>query len=138
MAIPIRTEPLTEAGFRPFGEILDLPLFRPSETAFVETYAVGRFPFHLTKLFQRTETCEITPLTSTSYVVICAMDFGNAPGAISAFLATTYHSLRIKSGIWHHPPIPLYAAAEFSHTAHAALSKGSKHIDDTYILLDID
>jgi len=135
--IPIRTEPLTAAGFAPFGDVIELKdtpdkiinqglCGRHHDLARLEfdggRAGISLFDAEPRALPYRLEMMERHPLGSQAFIplnpapflVIVAEDAGGTPGAPRAFLTAPGQAINLLRNTWHGVLTPLSAPGLFA------------------------
>ncbi|MGX0977843.1 ureidoglycolate lyase [Roseovarius sp. MBR-51] len=133
----ITAEPLTEAGFAPFGDVLEV---RGPPDRLINQGLCGRFhdrarldfgdgraglslfdaaPRHLPYTLEMMErhpqgSQAFIPMTLTAFLVIVAPDAGGVPGTPRAFLTTPGQAINLHRGTWHGVLTPLSAPGLFA------------------------
>jgi ureidoglycolate lyase len=134
----LRPQPLTRAGFAPFGDVIALDGARRfpinagtterfHDLANVDTAADGGRPLiNLFRAQSRPLPLRLTlmerhplgsqafiPLAPRPYVVVVAPDDHGRPGALQAFVTQGWQGVNYARNVWHHPLLALHEVSDF-------------------------
>jgi ureidoglycolate lyase len=134
----LRVEPLTRAGFAPFGEVIELEGAQhfPINAGTTERYhdlaradvsdQGGRALINVFRAQPRHEPIEIRmmerhplgsqafiPLARTPYLVVVAPAGELDPAALRAFITQGWQGVNYAKGVWHHPLLALERVSDF-------------------------
>lgn len=137
-AKPLHVEPLSQAAFAPFGEVIEAATSadqfaingatsqRFHDLARLEPGADGRLivsifraqpralPFPVRMLERHPKASQaFMPLSGRPFLVVVAPPGLLAPGQIRAFLARGDQGVNFAPGTWHHPLLALEAVSDF-------------------------
>ena len=134
----IRTEPLTQANFAPFGDVLEASGapdkiinrglcgrwhdrarldFGPEGRAGISIFKAEprELPYTLDLVERHPEGSQaFLPMSETEWLVIVAPDEGGKPGRPRAFLAAPGQGINFHRGTWHGVLTPLHAPGLFA------------------------
>jgi ureidoglycolate lyase len=134
----IRTEPLTQAAFAPFGDVLEAsgPAdkiinrglcgrwhdrarldFGPEGRAGISIFKAEprELPYVLDLVERHPEGSQaFLPMSETEWLVIVAPDAGGTPGRPRAFVAAPGQGINFHRGTWHGVLTPLHAPGLFA------------------------
>jgi len=133
----IRTEPLTAAGFAPYGDVLDVSgepdklinqglcgryhdrakLVHDGGRAGISLFdAVPRsLPYQLAMMERHPLGSQaFLPLSADPFLVVVAPDDGGRPGRPVAFLSEPYMGVNYHANVWHGVLTPLSAHGRFA------------------------
>ena len=137
MSREIRTEPLTAAGFAPYGDVLDVSgepdklinqglcgryhdrakLVYDGGRAGISLFdAVPRsLPYQLAMMERHPLGSQaFLPLSADPFLVVVAPDDGGRPGRPVAFLSEPYVGVNYHANVWHGVLTPLSAPGRFA------------------------
>ena len=137
MSREIRTEPLTAAGFAPYGDVLDVSgepdklinqglcgryhdrakLVYDGGRAGISLFdAVPRsLPYQLAMMERHPLGSQaFLPLSADPFLVVVAPDDGGRPGRPVAFLSEPYMGVNYHANVWHGVLTPLSAPGRFA------------------------
>lgn len=133
----ITAEPLTEAAFAPFGDVLEV---RGPPDRLINQGLCGRFhdrarldfgdgraglslfdaeprrlPYRLEMMERHPDGSQaFVPMTMAAFLVIVAPDAGGVPGSPQAFLTAPGQAINLHRGTWHGVLTPLSAPGLFA------------------------
>ncbi len=134
----IATEPLTAAGFAPFGEVLEalgapdriinqglcgrfhdraVLDFGPDGKAGISVFLAQprALPYRLEMVERHPEGSQaFLPMSAHPFLVVVAPDAGGTPGAPRAFLTDGAQGINLRRGTWHGVLTPLAAPGLFA------------------------
>ena len=134
----IRTEPLTQANFAPFGDVLEASGapdkiinrglcgrwhdrarldFGPEGRAGISIFKAEprELPYTFDLVERHPEGSQaFLPMSETEWLVIVASDEGGKPGRPRAFLAAPGQGINFHRGTWHGVLTPLHAPGLFA------------------------
>ncbi|KHA50790.1 ureidoglycolate lyase [Sulfitobacter geojensis] len=138
MSREIKVEPLSEAAFAPFGDVLDASgtpdkiinaglCGRHHDRAHLDFGPEGRagisifnaearsLPYELTLLERHPDGSQaFLPMTGNPFLVIVAADENGTPGTPRAFMTAPHQGINFHRGIWHGVLTPLSAPGLFA------------------------
>lgn len=138
MSREVKIEPLSEAAFAPFGDVLDASgtpdkiinaglCGRHHDRAHLDFGPEGRagisifnaearsLPYELTLLERHPDGSQaFLPMTGNPFLVIVAADENGTPGTPRAFMTAPHQGINFHRGIWHGVLTPLSAPGLFA------------------------
>ncbi|MFY0646609.1 ureidoglycolate lyase [Sulfitobacter geojensis] len=138
MSREVKVEPLSEAAFSPFGDVLDASgtpdkiinaglCGRHHDRAHLDFGPEGRagisifnaearsLPYELTLLERHPDGSQaFLPMTGNPFLVIVAADESGTPGTPRAFMTAPHQGINFHRGIWHGVLTPLSAPGLFA------------------------
>lgn len=138
MSREVKVEPLSEAAFAPFGDVLDASgtpdkiinaglCGRHHDRAHLDFGPEGRagisifnaearsLPYELTLLERHPDGSQaFLPMTGNPFLVIVAADENGTPGTPRAFMTAPHQGINFHRGIWHGVLTPLSAPGLFA------------------------